>query len=95
MHTAPLRYRWHILARVSESVYFAIPQYVEYFVTKITSLVQVVPAWPVHTNEPAQQYKPVAIPDFSLDFASYQPMEPQVRLGPLTQRLHVECPVGR
>ncbi|KAL3151711.1 hypothetical protein ABBQ38_012692 [Trebouxia sp. C0009 RCD-2024] len=39
---------------------------------------KVAPAWPVHTNEPAKQYKPVAIPDFSVDFASYQPMEPQV-----------------
>lgn len=44
------------------------------------SLLQVVPAWPVHTNEPAKQYKAVTIPDFSIDFASYQPMIPQVRL---------------
>ena len=46
----------------------------------VTFPLQVVPSWPLHTNEPVKQYKAVHIPDYSVDFATYQPMEPQVGL---------------
>lgn len=47
-----------------------------------------VPSWPVHTNEPVKQYKAVDIPDYSVDFATYQPMEPQVSLHPVNPLVH-------
>ena len=46
---------------------------------------QVAPSWPLHTNEPVKQYKPVDIPDYTVDFTTYQPMEPQVSLHPSNQ----------
>ena len=49
----------------------------------MTTPLQVVPFWPLHTNEPARQYKAMDIPDYSVDFATYQPMEPLVSLHPL------------
>lgn len=40
--------------------------------------VQVLPALPIHTNVPFPQYIPVEMPQYSVDFTSYEPMEPQV-----------------
>lgn len=40
--------------------------------------VQVLPTLPVHSGVPFMQYTPVEMPQYSLDFCSYEPMEPQV-----------------
>ncbi len=40
--------------------------------------VQVLPTLPVHMDVPFMQYTPVEMPQYSLDFSSYEPMEPQV-----------------
>lgn len=40
--------------------------------------VQVLPTLPVHMDVPFMHYTPVDMPQYSLDFSSYEPMEPQV-----------------
>ncbi|DBA94356.1 TPA: hypothetical protein ACH3X1_001962 [Trebouxia sp. C0004] len=39
---------------------------------------QVLPTLPVHTDVPFMQYTPVEVPQYSVDFSGYEPMEPQV-----------------
>ncbi|KAA6409522.1 MAG: primary ciliary dyskinesia 1-like [Trebouxia sp. A1-2] len=39
---------------------------------------QVLPTLPVHQDVPFMQYTPVEMPQYSVDFSSYEPMEPQV-----------------
>ena len=39
---------------------------------------QVLPTLPVHRNVPFKKYAAVEMPHYSVDFSSYEPMEPQV-----------------
>ena len=52
---------------------------------------QVLPTLPVLMDVPLSRYAAVEIPQYSVDFSSFQPMEPQVREAPSHHHASPSC----